>query len=123
MTKEERSFYRSQAQKRLKLAYEYAREDIESGSFRDVYLLSGGIAKVEFILFFTEPEERMWHDIRAWQGDFCFFPEYPIGPDTVDFADPFRKVVIEVDSRYHSECSDSLKDGRLRQAGYKVIRV
>jgi very-short-patch-repair endonuclease len=116
-------YYKSQAQKRLKLVYDYARTDLESGDYIDVYHLCAGIAGVELRYMLNHAEFNMWHDIRAYGRFMHFYPEYSIDDDYVDFADPFKKIVIEVDSNLHDESRDVAKNDRLSMAGYRVIRV
>lgn len=123
MTSFDKGYYRSQAQKRLRLAYEYARSDLESGNYVEVYHLCAGIAGVEVGLLFSGPENNVWHDIRVWGRYLRFYPEYPIRDDYVDFAEPYKKIVIEVDSGLHNRQKDAAKDIRLKNAGYRVIRI
>jgi len=119
----DQNYYRSQAQKRLRLAYEYARSDLESGNSVEVYHLCAGIAGVELRYLFSGPESKMWQDIRTWGRYLHFYPEYPIGDDYVDFAEPHKKIVIEVDSGLHDAAKDTAKDKRLKKAGYRIIRI
>ena len=51
-----------------------------------------------------------------------------IGPFRVDFADPVRKVIVELDGRrWHEAEVDRVRDRRrdmeLRAAGWRVIRI
>jgi|GEM_PF-6687795 very-short-patch-repair endonuclease len=119
----DREYYRGQAQKRLRLAYEYACTDLETGNGPDVYALCAEVAGVELMSMFSGPERNVWHDIRAFGRFMRFYPEYPIGADYVDFADPHKKIAIEVDSGVHNRARDAEKNKRLRAAGYRVIRI
>jgi very-short-patch-repair endonuclease len=123
MTRKRNNFFKSQATKRLKLVYEYAGEDMFNGNAPEVYKMLdiAGISNIEQLL--SGPEFNMWRDLRVWGRGLGFYPEFPIGNDVVDFADPQKRIVIEVDSRLHDLDKDKAKDGRLKQQGYRVIRV
>jgi len=123
MTRKRNSFFKSQATKRLKLVYEYAGEDMFTGNAPEVYKMLdiAGISNIEQLL--SGPEFNMWRDLRVWGRGLSFYPEFPIADDVVDFADPQKKIVIEVDSRLHDSEKDDAKDGRLKKQGYRVIRI
>jgi len=123
MTRTRNSFFKSQAQKRLKLVYEYAGKDLLIGKAPEPYKILdiAGISDIQQLL--SGPEYNMWRDLRVWGRGLRFYPEFPIANDVVDFADPKKRIVIEVDSRLHNSDKDAAKDKRLEQQGYRVIRI
>jgi len=71
----------------------------------------------------TPIEEWLWHDIRA--VDAVLYPQFPVGPYFVDFANPKEKVAIECDgAAYHTNKDrDAKRDAWLRSQGWKVYRI
>lgn len=71
----------------------------------------------------TSIEEQLWCDIRC--AGLPMFMQYPVGPYTLDFADPTRKIALEADGKaFHDKARDTERDQRLlEQFGWKVFRV
>ena len=71
----------------------------------------------------TPIEEQLWCDIRC--AGLPMFMQYPVGPYTLDFADPTRKIALEADGKaFHDKARDTERDQRLlEQFGWKVFRV
>lgn len=73
----------------------------------------------------TPVERNVWSDIR-YLG-LPMYPQFPVGKYYLDFADPFRKIAIEVDGKIHLEkevkAKDDLKDKYLESKGWTVIRI
>jgi very-short-patch-repair endonuclease len=72
----------------------------------------------------TDSERRLWYRLRGHRfGGIKFKRQVPIGPYVVDFACLNRKLVLEIDGGQHAESeTDKLRDQRLREAGFKVLR-
>ena len=71
----------------------------------------------------TDAERALWHALRARQLGARFRRQAPIGPYIADFACLERKLVIEIDGGQHAESEyDVVRDGWLRQHGYRVLR-
>jgi very-short-patch-repair endonuclease len=71
---------------------------------------------------FSQVEDDTWHQIRAL--GLPFYPKFPVLDYFADFADPFRKISIEVSKReLHSTKSHNLREKLMQQAGWKVYRV
>ena len=61
-------------------------------------------------------EKVAWEVLRNTQ--FTFFPQVPLLNYFVDFADPIRRVVVELDGKdWHDAEKDSIRDQNLMQAG------
>ena len=73
----------------------------------------------------TEPEVRLWRNLSNSQLDgFKFRRQEVIGHAIADFACPSAKLVVEVDGDTHDDpAKDAERDERLRQDGYRVVRV
>jgi very-short-patch-repair endonuclease len=72
----------------------------------------------------TDAETVLWNRIRNRQIDGCKFArQVPIIGYICDFACRERRLVIEVDGGQHNEsAADAIRDRRLSEEGYKVIR-
>lgn len=72
---------------------------------------------------FSPIERSVWEDIR-YLG-LPLFPQYPIGPYFADFADPKRKIAIEVDSiQFHKDKKkDADRQRQIQRLGWKVYRI
>lgn len=74
----------------------------------------------------TPPEGILWQQLRGRRlQDLKFRRQMPLGPYTVDFCCPEAKLVVEVDSIYHSgrQEQDAARDRELESRGYRVLRV
>ncbi|TKW76978.1 MAG: endonuclease domain-containing protein [Bradyrhizobium icense] len=72
----------------------------------------------------TDAETVLWNRIRNRQIDgHKFARQVPIGGYVCDFVCRERQLVIEVDGGQHNEsASDVIRDRRLNEEGYRVIR-
>lgn len=84
---------------------------------RDPYSVVGAYDRL------TPIEEQLWCDIRC--AGLPMFMQYPVGPYTLDFGDPERKIGIEADGKaFHDKDRDAARDKRLlEEFGWKVFRV
>ncbi|MEE9434238.1 MAG: endonuclease domain-containing protein [Sphingorhabdus sp.] len=72
----------------------------------------------------TEPEKRLWrHLSRAQLAGHKFRRQQVIGYYIADFVCSARKLIVEVDGDTHDETKDRLRDNKLAEHGYRVIRV
>ena len=73
----------------------------------------------------TPAEDNMWGDIR--RNSLEMYPQFPVGKYYLDFANPFYKVAIEVDGKYHEtpekKEKDRIRDSELKEAGWHIYRV
>jgi len=71
----------------------------------------------------TPIENNVWSDIR-YLG-LRFYPQYPIGKYFVDFADPQKKIVIEVDGHdYHQDKERDLeRQVEIAKLGWDIHRI
>jgi very-short-patch-repair endonuclease len=72
----------------------------------------------------TDAETVLWNHIRNRQIDgHKFVRQEPIGGYVCDFVCCERLVVIEVDGGQHNEsAADVIRDQRLAEDGYRVLR-
>jgi very-short-patch-repair endonuclease len=72
----------------------------------------------------TDAETVLWNRIRNRQVDgYKFVRQEPIGNYVCDFVCRERLVVIEVDGGQHNESTaDAIRDHRLAEDGYRVLR-
>lgn len=72
---------------------------------------------------FTPIENNVWADIR-YVG-LPMYPQYPVGPYFLDFADPVKKIGIEVDGKeFHLDIEkDTARQTELERMGWKIIRI
>lgn len=73
----------------------------------------------------TPIERNVWSDIRNL--GLPFYPQFPAGPYYLDFADPFKKIALEIDGKIHLDAEvkqrDIKKDSYLEKNGWTVIRI
>jgi very-short-patch-repair endonuclease len=72
----------------------------------------------------TDAETVLWNRIRNRQiGGHKFVRQEPIGNYVCDFVCRERLLVVEVDGGQHSESAkDAIRDRRLAEGGYRVLR-
>lgn len=72
---------------------------------------------------FTPIEYNVWCDIRYW----CipFYPQYPVDKYFIDFADPIKKIGIEVDGKeYHQNFEKDFKrQQEIENLGWEIYRI
>jgi very-short-patch-repair endonuclease len=71
---------------------------------------------------FTRIEDFAWCEIRAL--GLPFYPQFPVLNYFADFADPLRKIVIELDGKkFHNKQKDDARDKRMRDDGWEIHRI
>jgi very-short-patch-repair endonuclease len=74
----------------------------------------------------SEPERRLWHELRAGRLGIVFRRQVVLGERYVaDFAAPAGRLVVEVDGAVHarSRRADERRDSDLGRLGYHVLRI
>lgn len=87
-------------------------------------IMAGKLAPypVDWTRIFTPIEFMAWQDIR--NCDLPFYPQFPVGKFFVDFADPVKKIAVELDGKmYHEKGRDTERDEKLWDLGWRVFRV
>lgn len=76
-----------------------------------------------WIHIFTPIENNVWADIR-YLG-LPMYPQFPVSKYFVDFADPVRKIAVEVDgAQWHiDKQKDKKREADLRKEGWVVYRI
>ena len=73
----------------------------------------------------TAAEQLLWAQLRDRRLDgFKFRRQRPIGPYVADFVCLEQKLIVEVDGEPHelTVAHDTVRDAKLRTAGYRVLR-
>ena len=72
----------------------------------------------------TDAEIRLWQRMRSRQIAGCKFRrQHPFLDYVLDFVCLERRLVVEVDGGQHLESErDHVRDGRLQEAGFDVLR-
>jgi very-short-patch-repair endonuclease len=72
----------------------------------------------------TDAERQLWYRLRGHRfGGIKFKRQVPIGPYVVDFACKSQRLVLEIDGGQHADNEvDRIRDQRLLEQGYKVLR-
>jgi len=70
-------------------------------------------------------EKVLWSLLRKDQFGVRFHRQYGVGPYTLDFYCPAKKLCIEVDGEQHFRTlvEDKIRDAELGEQGIVVIRV
>lgn len=71
----------------------------------------------------TVIERNLWSDIRAY--GIPIYYQFPIGKYYVDFVDPFHRLVVETDGKFHKNQveKDAKRDKYIRSLGFDVLRI
>lgn len=86
------------------------------------WLAAGECLPYAVDVLMTPIELAVWQQLRYWS--LPFYPQYPIGRYTADFADPIRRISIECDGyAYHQPERDAKRDRDLNELGWRVIRI
>lgn len=77
----------------------------------------------DFHIPLTPIEENVWDDIR-YLG-LPFYMQFPAGPYFIDFADPVKKIGIEVDGKeWHKDLEkDQMREDILIKMGWTIYRI
>ncbi len=72
----------------------------------------------------TDAEIRLWQRLRGGQiANFKFRRQHPFLNYVLDFVCLERRLIVEVDGGQHLDNQrDQLRDKRLREAGFEVLR-
>ncbi len=72
---------------------------------------------------FTPIEENVWANIRM--AGLPMLPQFPEGKYFLDFADPVKKIGIEVDGRkwHQDKEKDKIRQDWLESKGWKIFRI
>jgi very-short-patch-repair endonuclease len=71
---------------------------------------------------FTPIERLAWMDIRG--RGLPLFPQFPVGRVFLDFADPVKKIGVELDgAAFHERERDLIRDNKLVDFGWKIFRI
>lgn len=78
---------------------------------------------VDWVRYFTPIEMDAWQAIR-YHG-LPLYPQYPALNYFIDFADPNKKIGLELDGKaWHDRDRDRVRDTRLfNEAGWRIFRV
>jgi very-short-patch-repair endonuclease len=72
----------------------------------------------------TPQEVMLWVHLRAWRRErgYHFRRQMPRFGYILDFACLPARLVVEVDGGRHGGLRDEIRDRRLREAGFRVLR-
>ena len=72
----------------------------------------------------TDAENRLWRCLRSRQiAGFKFRRQHPFLDFVLDFVCLENRLVVEIDGGQHQECEqDVVRDRRLNEAGFRVLR-
>jgi len=73
------------------------------------------------------PEVLLWRELKKRPGGHKFRKQFPQQDFSIDFACLAARLAIEVDGEAHNRGDqpefDQRRDGRLRRAGFQVLRI
>lgn len=77
----------------------------------------------DFDMPMTPIEENVWHDIRVL--GLPFYMQFPVGPYFIDFADPIKKIGVEVDGKewHQDHDADDKREKELNRLGWVIVRI
>ncbi len=74
----------------------------------------------------TPAEKLVWHGLKNSQLDMRIRRQHSIGNFIVDFYCARRKLIIEIDGKYHDDPAiqlyDEYREEWLREKGFEIIR-
>jgi very-short-patch-repair endonuclease len=72
----------------------------------------------------TEPEKRLWRYLSNSQLEgYKFRRQDVIGYYIADFASPSANLIVEIDGDTHDDAKDHIRDDKLAEFGFRVLRV
>lgn len=66
----------------------------------------------------TPAQESLWHDIRG--ADAVLYPQYPVGPYFIDFANPAAKVGVVI---FSAEAPEAMLRDQFEDMGWKMYFI
>lgn len=110
MTKEQKQY-----RDNIKEAYKSVIDDIFNGIRIDPYFFN-------WIPYFSPIECEAWSVVRDLS--IPMYPEYPACGYFIDFADPVKKIGVELDGKqYHNPKKDKARDLILSKSGWLIYRI
>lgn len=78
---------------------------------------------IDFCKYMSPIEFNVWSDIRS--NGLMFYPQFPVLNYFIDFADPIRKIWIEVDWKdWHLDKEkDKIRQNKIENEWWKIYRV
>lgn len=71
---------------------------------------------------FTPIEREGWNSIRRM--GLPMYPQIPVERYFLDFGDPYKLIGVELDgAQWHNVASDTIRDTRLGQLGWRIFRI
>ena len=71
----------------------------------------------------TDAERELWYHLRAGRlNGLKFRRQHPIPPYVVDFICIDARLIVELDGSQHNEQVDAVREGFLRERGFRVLR-
>lgn len=90
--------------KMIRELYKFAMPELEKGVRLDVYEM----LPFDFCQYMSPIEKLVWGEIRANGANL--YPQVPCGPYFIDFADPYKRIAVEVDGKaWHKDYEKDLK--------------
>lgn len=82
-----------------------------------------GINFIGWDQIFTPIERNVWEDIRTL--GLPFLPQFPVEKYFIDFADPIKKIGLEVDGQewHQDKDKDWTRQMELEKLGWKIYRI
>ena len=95
-------------------------EMLKINEFPHVYSMS---ISEEIFNYLTPIENNIWSDIRRF--GLPMYPQFPVKGYFIDFADPIKKIGIEVDSKqWHKDIKkDELRIKDIESEGWKIYII
>lgn len=80
-------------------------------------------AYFDWLTIFSPIEKLVWNEIRAL--GLPFYPQFPVSNYFIDFADPVKKIALEVDgAKWHYDIvKDDKRQKEIEKLGWKFFRV
>lgn len=76
----------------------------------------------DWLKHFTPVEDDAWQSVRG--RGLPMYPQFPALNYFLDFADPIRRIALEVDGKdWHDKAKDTKRDQLLQRFGWRVFRV
>ncbi len=97
------------------------------GAMMETYQVTGDLFHVYDIYdwnkIFSPIEKNVWHDIRTI--GLPLYPQFPVKQYFIDFADPIKKIGIEVDGKkWHSDLEkDQQRQREIEHEGWEIYRI
>jgi very-short-patch-repair endonuclease len=78
---------------------------------------------IDWTPMYSHIEKHASQSIKSERRSIPLYPQFPVFNNFIDFANPYLKIGIELDSNWHKKEKDMERDGYLANYGWIIFRI